>query len=203
MKIIVSNPTLGAIFILLGCTFLVDTTVASNPRILRGQLHKSNTKPSRRRHVQVKAEAPLKETTLKDAPVKASIDDHREAPVPKEEKKKTTIKATPDSSMLKSPPTEPKQLHKATPDSSMNLGHLLVKPPTWAPTMAPIVDEDLFDSDGGNTTEVEEDAPEEDLELQELFFETNSLNEVSSSTVISGCITVNVIAFLFLYQNAW
>ncbi len=215
MKLIASNPALGAFVILLGCTFLVDTAVAvaSSPRILRGQLHKSNNKPSRRR---VKAEvAPLKETTLKDAPVKAPLDANREAPIPKEEKVapppvKTKTKEAPDSSMLKPPPVPPldKQLPKGPAESSMNLGHLLVtSAPT--PTMAPIEDEEL--EGDGVTEEIEEDTDfemvdiygDEDLEVQEVFLETNSLNEISSSTVISGCITVNVIAFLFWYQNAW
>ena len=207
MKIIVSNPALGAFVVLLGCNFLADTTEASNPRILRGQLHKNNNnnKPSRRRHVQVKAEAPLKETTLKeDAPVKAAT---IEPPLKEEKKTKTTS----DSSMLNAPPPEPKQLHKGTPESSMNLGHLLKdKEPretqTLAPAMTPIVDEDLLDSDGGNKTEVVDEGIDsdelDDFEVQDLFFETSNLHKISSSTVISGCITANVIAFLFLYQNA-
>ena len=173
MKLIASNPALGAIVILLGCTFLVDTTVATSPRILRGQLHKSNNKPTRRR---VKAEAP-KEAALKDAPVKAPLDANREAPIPKEEKLapppvKAKSKEAPDSSMLKTPPPPPleKQLPMGPAESSMNLGHLLV---TSAPTMAPIV----------NDTDFEEADiyGDEDLEVQEVFFETNSLNDISSS----------------------
>ncbi len=198
MKLIASNPALGAIVILLGCTFPVDTTVATSPRVLRGQLQKSNNKPSQRR---VKAEAP-KEAALKDAPVKAPLALDREAPIPKEEKiapppVKAKTKEVPDSSLLKTPPTPPldKQLPTGPAESSMNLGHLLV---TSAPTMAPIPIV--------NDTDFEEVDiyGDEDLEVQEVFFETNSLNEISgSSKVISGCISANIIAFLFWYQNAW
>jgi len=137
MKIGVGNPALGAFVVMLGCTFLADTTVASNTRVLRGQLHKNNSNPIRRRHVQVKAEAPLKETTLKEAPVKAPLgDNNREAPVPKEETIKSptgmktkSIEADKDVKSKSSLSThaELKKTPKGATASSLSLGHLLVK----------------------------------------------------------------------------
>ncbi len=122
MKFGVGNPALAAVVVLLGCTFLADTTVASNTRVLRGQLHKSNSKPIRRRRVQDLTEAPLKETTLKKAPslpAKAPIDDNnREAPVPKEETTKSpTGKKTKSPSPLLNPLKENKDLLEDTAKS--------------------------------------------------------------------------------------
>ncbi len=136
MKFGVGNPALGAIVVMLGCTFLADTTVASNTRVLRGQLHKSNSKPVRRRHVQVKAKAPPKETTLKEAPVKAPLgDNNREAPVPKEEIKSPTGMKTKSieadkgvkSKSSLSTHAELKKTPKGATASSLSVGHLLVK----------------------------------------------------------------------------
>ena len=86
MKVRTSSPTLAAI-VLIGFTFLAEAAVASNTRALRGQLHKSNSKPIRRRRVQevqnvaLPTEAPLRH-------VKDSTD--REAPIHKEDTKSIT-----------------------------------------------------------------------------------------------------------------
>lgn len=106
MKISVGNPACAAIVVLLGCTFLADTTVASDTRVLRGQLHRSNNKPIRRRRVQVQTEARLL----------ADLDDNnREAPIPKEEM--TTKSPTGMKTKSPSPPKEEKDLLEDTTKS--------------------------------------------------------------------------------------
>jgi hypothetical protein len=77
MKIGTSYPAIAAV-LLLGFTALVDTANASDIPALRGQLHKSNSKPIRRLRVL----------------------NHREVPVPKEEE---TLTKSPTGMKTKSP----------------------------------------------------------------------------------------------------
>jgi hypothetical protein len=140
MKVGSSSPAFAAI-VLLGFTFLACTAVTSNTRTLRGQLHKSDGKPIRRR-VQVVIEAPLKETVLKEAPllpVKDSADgSFRGAPIPNEDKTKSpTLMKTKAPSPLIGPLKEDKDLLEGTTKSPSSMK-------TKAPTHLKTKEESMF-----------------------------------------------------------